>query len=382
MTLSERNKDAFKAWLLEKGYDSAQVENILAALHYFSGYCAQQLQCAELMSIETSGELSDIRERLIKRLFATFDQYHRFMREREASSAPVPDGVEAAPAEAPSGSEPGLSSPALDVTAETLSDGAAPGEDSAPSPAVSSDEIAEPSPTEAPAVEQTVLSSPAFDAAVEPSPVEASSDEEPLDEALAPTSSALDATTETPSADLSLGETPLALDPISSGVPDAPEATQESAAPEDDPQIQAIEKFILDTGLEGTTLKDITNALHPDLEGDALSKILAEAPRIVPMPKGRYVHAENFVGLEGARETLQGIITEHFSWFGGHINMWLLFDEASKKLPDFLRENHCENRTALYAVTRYLFEKGAKDGVRFVFEPPRILDPSKPVSEF
>lgn len=301
--VSERNKDAFGAWLRAKGCSDAQVESVLAALRYFSDYCVQQLQCAELTTVATSEELGAIRERLIKRLFATFDQYHSFIRERES---PPPDEAPTSPA---------------------------PAFDEEPSPEVLASET---SFSEAPPEEEPANAEPITD-------MDAEAPDDPVsDEA---------------------------------GQPEQPDQAETNETIE-----EQIEQLVLDAGPQGTTLEDIIEALSESgsaAQADALREMLAGAPRVIPMPKDRYVHADSFSGLEQAKEDLREILTTHFSWMGGRSNAWLLFDAAREKLPGFLRDNHCEDRGSVYAIARYLFGREGADGPRFVFNPPRILDAAR-----
>ena len=95
---------------------------------------------------------------------------------------------------------------------------------------------------------------------------------------------------------------------------------------------------------------------------------------VIAMPDNRYVHADCFVDLDEAEDTLGRILSSHFARFDGYSNNQLLFGAALQELSMFLNDNDCENINAVYAIARYLFEKKEAAGKKYIFAPPHIFE--------
>lgn len=134
------------------------------------------------------------------------------------------------------------------------------------------------------------------------------------------------------------------------------------------------EACLLAAGLQGLTVQELIDAVQPNATFSPTRNALDENLNVIAMPESRYVHADSFVDLDEAEEGLGTILRTHFAQFGGYSNNQLLFRAASQELSMFLNDNDCENVDAVYAISRFLFEKKAAAGEPYVFSAPHIFE--------
>lgn len=134
------------------------------------------------------------------------------------------------------------------------------------------------------------------------------------------------------------------------------------------------EEYLRSAGLHGATVKEMIAAVQPDAAVASTTATLDKSMNIIAMPGHRYVHANCFIDMDEAEDTLGQILRTHFVQFGGYSNNQLLFGAASQELSMFLNDNNCENVDAVYAIARFLFEKKAVTGVPYKFSMPHIFE--------
>ncbi len=149
---------------------------------------------------------------------------------------------------------------------------------------------------------------------------------------------------------------------------------QESPALFPDIDTPALESYLLSLGLHGSTPKDISAVIHPSAPAYAIANALDDSKNILHMPADIFIHANAFVDLQDAAQTLDSIIRSHFAIFSGYTNSQLVYGAASQELSMFLNDNACDNSESLYAVTRYLFEKHPESRKPLTFSAPHIFE--------
>ena len=138
--------------------------------------------------------------------------------------------------------------------------------------------------------------------------------------------------------------------------------------------MENIASYIKSVGLAGATVKDVIQTFQLNMPAYFTANSLNNSPLFVCMPGNRYIHADNFVDMDEATETLSAILQRHFLQFGGYSNSRLLFNAASQELSMFLNDNDCANIEAVYAIARFLFEKKAVTGRPYKFYTPHIFE--------
>ena len=138
--------------------------------------------------------------------------------------------------------------------------------------------------------------------------------------------------------------------------------------------MEKTEAFLKTAGLRGVSVQELIDAIQPNAAFWPTKKLLDENLNVIAMPDNRYVHADCFVDLDEAEDAFGKILSSHFARFDGYSNNQLLFGAALQELSMFLNDNDCENINAVYAIARYLFEKKAAAGKKFIFAPPHIFE--------
>lgn len=138
--------------------------------------------------------------------------------------------------------------------------------------------------------------------------------------------------------------------------------------------MEKAEDALKNAGLQGLTLQELIEAVLPGAAVSSTKNAVDENKSIISMPGNRYVHVDNFVDMDEAEGILGRILSTHFSQFGGYSNNQLLFRAASQELSMFLNDNDCENIDAVYAISRYLFEKKAAAGHPYKFSWPHVFE--------
>jgi len=129
---------------------------------------------------------------------------------------------------------------------------------------------------------------------------------------------------------------------------------------------EALNTYIRQQGLAGTTSKDIITALNLGSRS-ALTKVLNSETDIIALPDGKYIHRNNVVDLDEAGEALLRILQTQFHQFDGYSNYRLLFDAARINLSLFMNDNAFEDEAMIYAIAKHLFTKENHGGNQFVF---------------
>ena len=163
------------------------------------------------------------------------------------------------------------------------------------------------------------------------------------------------------------------------GVPKGSDSTKRNnsftrKAAERKSDMKKAEAFLREAGLHGATVQELIEA---DLSGAAFwptKNALDENLNVIAMPNSHYVHVDSFVDLDEAEENIGRILATHFVQFGGYSNNQLLYGAASQELSMFLNDNDCDSIDAVYAITRYLFEKKVVAGKPYKFSPPHIFE--------
>lgn len=136
--------------------------------------------------------------------------------------------------------------------------------------------------------------------------------------------------------------------------------------------IEKAEAYLAAAGLQGAAVQDLINNVQPGAAAYATQNALEASRNVIAMPGNRYVHAEAFVDLDEAEETMGRILQTHFAQFGGYSNHRLLFGAASHDLSMFLNDNDCEDIDSVYALAQYFFGKKAEKQYKFSY--PHIFE--------
>lgn len=136
--------------------------------------------------------------------------------------------------------------------------------------------------------------------------------------------------------------------------------------------IEKVEAFLKDVGLQGATVQDLIDKVQPGAAVFPTRNAMNSDPQIIAMPGDRFVHVDAFVDLDEAEEEMEKILNTHFAQFGGYSNNKLLFGAASHDLSLFLNDNDCEDIESVYALAQYFFVK-KRPGHPLTFSKPHIF---------
>ncbi len=149
--------------------------------------------------------------------------------------------------------------------------------------------------------------------------------------------------------------------------PDQPTKTYDIALAE-------AEKYLLSAGRKGATAQELIDAVRPGTALAPTKRTLENSTNVISMPDDKYVHADAFVDLDEAAETIGRILKTHFASFNGYSNKQLLFNAATQDLSMFLNDNDCEDADSVYQIARFLFEKRAVAGHPYTFSASHIFE--------
>ena len=154
-----------------------------------------------------------------------------------------------------------------------------------------------------------------------------------------------------------------------------PSTTQTPSSARSNTLTEKLESYILMFGLHGASVTEIiiSSVFHGSTYS-IVAKALDDSPNIIHLPSDRFVHADSFVDLDEAADTISSILRSHFMHFNGYSNSQLLYSAASRELSMFLNDNACDDPDKLFAVTRFLFEKRNYAGKHFTFSAPHIFE--------
>lgn len=141
------------------------------------------------------------------------------------------------------------------------------------------------------------------------------------------------------------------------------ETSIEMSADSADEQSIRCADFIKSKSLDGASADEIAHFLQESRSKTI--KMLDQMPAIIECPRGTYVHCDNFVDLEEARETLLKILRGHFSRFYGFSNSKILYEAARVQLDIFINDNDLDDEMKVYYLAMYFFSKTGNE--KFVF---------------
>jgi hypothetical protein len=89
----------------------------------------------------------------------------------------------------------------------------------------------------------------------------------------------------------------------------------------------------------------------------AVWDILNTNEKIVEVPRCCFVHNENIVDLDEAREVMLKILRGHFARNNGVSTSRILYKAVQTQLPIFLNDNDFDDEEKVYCIAKYLFSK-------------------------